>query len=125
MIISSYRVIQPDDTPVGAVLWKMARTGHGGRFRAERLVSALEAFVQRHTQSSCRVAPEAGGPVEVFLEPPRYVLNHLPDAAALLRVDHGKKTIELIHIFMDYGGSGERAQWKEALALTQDALTNA
>jgi hypothetical protein len=39
-------------------------------FRAEGLVSALEAFVQRDTQASCRVMPDAGGEIEVFMEPP-------------------------------------------------------
>jgi hypothetical protein len=118
MIISAYEVIQPDAAPVGAALRRMA---NADPFRAERLVGALEAFVQRDTQASFRVMPEAGGEVEIFLEPPRYVLKHMPDAAALVRVHHGRRTIELIHVFEDYGGAGEEAQWNEAQRLASAA----
>jgi hypothetical protein len=94
-------------------------------FRAERLVGALEAFAQRDTQDSFRVLPEAGGEVENFMEPPRYVMKHMPDAAALVRVDHGKRTIELIHVYGDYGGAGGVGQWNEAQRLARAALDDA
>jgi hypothetical protein len=119
MIIRSYEVIQPDAGPVGAALREMARADP---FRAERLVGALEDFVQRDTQFSFRVMPEAEGEIEIFMEPPRWVLMHMPDAAALVRVDHGKRTIELIHLVEDYGGSGEPAQWSEAQRWAYAAL---
>jgi hypothetical protein len=122
MMLVAYKVIEPDATPVGAVLRHMA---NAAPFRAERLVSALEAFVQRDTQASCRVVAEAGGEIEVFIEPPRYVLKHMADAAALVRVDHRKRTIELVHVFDDYGGAGEAAQWDEAQRLAGAALDDA
>ena len=59
------------------------------------------------------------------MEPPRYVLKHMPDAAALVRVDHGKRTIELIHLFVDYGGVGEAGQWSEAQRLARATLDDA
>jgi hypothetical protein len=119
MIIGAYEVIQPDATPVGGVLRRMAIADP---FRTERPVGALEEFVQRDTQASFRVMPEAGGEAEIFMEPPRYVLKHMPDAAALVRVDHGRRTIELIHVFEDYGGAGEAAQWNEAQRWARAAL---
>jgi hypothetical protein len=122
MLISVYSVIQPDAGPIGAVLRKLARADP---YRAERLVGALEAFVQRDTQDSFPVLPEAGGEVEIFMEPPRYVLKHMPDAAALVRVDHRSRTIELIHIVEDYGGAGEVGQWNEAQRLASAALDDA
>jgi hypothetical protein len=53
------------------------------------------------------------------------VLKHLPDAAALIRVDHRKRTIELVHLFDEYGGVGEAAQWDEAQRLAGAALDDA
>lgn len=121
MLIDAYRVVQPDAGPVSAVLRHMARADP---FRAERLVGALEAFVQRDTRASFRVLPEAGGDIEIFMEPPRYVLRHMPDAVALLRVDHRKRTIELVHVIEDYGGAGEAAQWSEAQRVARAVLSD-
>jgi hypothetical protein len=49
----------------------------------------------------------------------------MPDAAALVRVDHGRRIIELIHVFEDYGGAGEAAQWNEAQRWARAALPDA
>ncbi len=86
---------------------------HGGR--AERLVGALEAFVTRNTAYSDLVAPaqrEPRGDVEVFCVPSRSVLAEMPDAAALVCVDHRRRTVELISVVEAYGEPGSGSDWK-------------
>ena len=90
--------------------------------RIERLVSALEAFVDADTTSAFRVAPELhGGPVEVFAVPPPTDLARLPDALALVRVDHPRRTLDLVAVFREVGGRD--GLWQQITEAAQAALT--
>jgi len=92
-------------------------------FRAARLTTALEEFVLNDTEFAFCVLPEKKqGSVEVYMIPPRYVVMHIPDAAALVRVDHTNRTIELVEMFEDYGGFGEEKQWQDLSAAAQRHL---
>lgn len=119
MIIEEYEVVWSDRSEAGKAIKEMARKS---TWRASRLFSALEDFVVTKTRFSCRAAPDAESAVEVYLVPPRYVLAHLPDAAALVKVGHGMQKIELVHVFQEYGGAGEKAQWRAAQSLALSAL---
>ncbi|MCB2102625.1 MAG: hypothetical protein KDE22_17235 [Rhodobacterales bacterium] len=91
--------------------------------RAERLIESLEAFVARNTDQSSRVVPDSSGPVEIYLEPPLWVLHGHPDAAALVRVDHLTQRITLVHVLEEYGGPGaDTAQWARLRHLAEAAL---
>lgn len=104
MNISEYAFVDPEATPAGRALDVLARRPGG---RANRLVAALEAFALENTVYADRVAPPHGAPrggVEVFCVPPRGLLACMPDAAALVRVDHGRRTVELVEVIEHYGG---------------------
>lgn len=104
MNISEYAFLDPEATPAGRALALMARRPGG---RANRLVAALEAFALENTVYADRVTPPRGAPrgmVEVFCVPPRSLLADMPDAAALVRVDHARRTVELMEVIEHYGG---------------------
>lgn len=46
----------------------------------------------------------------------------LPDAAALVRVDHGRRRIEIVHVRQDYGGYNESDQWAEITEVARQIL---
>jgi hypothetical protein len=78
--------------------------------QASRLVDWLENSVVNEASRELCVK---NGDVEICLVPPRFVLVNLPDAAALIRIDHAAKTIEIVTIIELYGGRNEPAEWLE------------
>jgi hypothetical protein len=116
MSISSYEFIEPAMGVLGDAFREWAWREPG---RAARLVYALEAFQGRDLGLSCLVAENDDGSRQIYLEPPRFVLANVPDAACLIRVDHGAGEFEIAHILEDYGGVGEREQWAAAVAIGQ------
>ena len=119
MRIHEYQVIDRTDTEAAEQLKELANSHP---HRAARLMDVLEEFVQMDTNSSYRVNSDARGTVEIYIVPPRYVLRHLPDAAALVRVSHTRREIELVEVMEEYGGFDEDDQWKEIIILAEKAL---
>lgn len=107
MMINDYELINPQDTEAGD---QLKRLGHAHPLAAERMVRALEAFAGADTGLAGKVIER--GDVEIYLVPPRYVLVHVPDAAALIRVNHATRQIDIVEIFEEYGGYDEPAQWQ-------------
>jgi hypothetical protein len=120
MSFKEYALVEPDaDSLIGKLLTKMASAEP---YRAGRLVTALEEFIWNGMESGYRVVPEEGeGAVEIYIVPPRYVLA-VPDAAALLRVDHIGLRIEIIRVIEEYGGPSEQSQWMEIRRIARDVL---
>jgi hypothetical protein len=87
---------------------------------ASRLVTAMEDFVLSDGAAGTSMAVSANGSREVFLVPPRYVINHIPDAAGLLRVDHAKQRIEPIAIYDQCGGP--TCNWSDIQQAAQAAI---
>jgi hypothetical protein len=106
MKINDYEVIDPRGSEAGE---QLMRLGHEHPFATERLVRALEEFVRTDTDLSCRVGDP--GDIETYLVPSRYVLAHVPDCAALVRVNHASRKIDIVEIIDEYGGYDEPAQW--------------
>jgi hypothetical protein len=119
MSLSAYSMLDPSG-PVCGVLRKMASEQP---YRASRLVTALEEFVWNGGESGSRVLPEGEEhQAEIYLVPPRFVLSNIPDAAALLRVDHVASMITIILVIENYGGPGEGRQWAEIKRIANQAL---
>jgi len=112
MSVKEYEFIDPFDGPFGKVLRRWFRLHPIG---AARLISALDDFVERGCSLSCIATAKNGEGREIYLEPPRYVLASLPDAAWLIRVNHAKRTIEVVHLLELYGGVGEAQQWDQVV----------
>jgi hypothetical protein len=108
MRINDYDFINPEGTEAGESLTQL---GRDHIFTAERLMRALEQFALTDTDFACKVLE--GAEIEVYLVPPRGVLAHVPDSAALIRVDHESERIEIIEIYEEYGGYDEPAQWMQ------------
>jgi hypothetical protein len=117
MRINDYEFMNPQDTAAGD---QLTRLGRAHPLAAERAVRALEKFAGTDTGLACKVI-EAGD-VEVYLVPPRWVLVHIPDSAALIRVNHASKQIDIVEILEDYGGIDEPAQWEQAKELALAAM---
>lgn len=90
--------------------------------KAERLLGALEEFHRRDTAHATLVADDKTKNQEVYLVPNRSRLKNVPDAAALVLTDHENETIELAGLYENYGGSGEPAEWTQALSDAQEVL---
>jgi hypothetical protein len=105
MNVNSYTFIDPEGTEAGAQFKKL---GSARPFAADRLVQALEDFARTDTDLSCKIA---GSRIEIYLVPPRTVLAHVPDAAALVRVNHERQEIDVVRIVAPYGGYDEAKQW--------------
>lgn len=118
MSFREYEVVDDPAGRAGRQLDKLARTAP---WSASRLLTAVEDFIRDGLLGGDRLAGAAGGAVEVYLVPPRFVLAHLPDAAALIRVDHAGKRIEFVRIIASCGGPGE-TQWAEIEAMAEAAL---
>lgn len=106
MRVNDYRLIDPRTTGVGEEFRAFARVHP---FAAERLWRCLEDFVQADTEHSCKILERNG---EFYLVPPRFVLAHVPDAAAVIRVIHRTRQLEIVEIISEYGGYDEPAQWE-------------
>jgi hypothetical protein len=120
MRINDYELIDPHGSEAGDQLKRLVNEHP---FAAERLVRALEEFVRTDTDFSSRILERAD--VEIYLVPQRYVLLHLPDPAAVVRVDHANATIDIVTIVNLYGGPDEPAQWQEAQEIALAAATHA
>jgi hypothetical protein len=71
--------------------------------------------------SGTRMATSSNCNEEVYLAPPSYVLSHIPDAAALIHLDHPKKRIEFVEIiYPNCGGAGY--DWNPILAAARTAI---
>jgi hypothetical protein len=116
MSIDSYTFIEPTRGVLGDGFRQWAFREPG---RAARVVRALDEFQERDLGLSCLVTENEDGSRQIYLEPPRFVLANVPDAACLVRVDHGAREFEIVHILEDYGGVGEREQWAAAVAIGQ------
>lgn len=119
MKINDYEVEDPKGSPAGRQLEDLT---HAHPFRTERLVQSLEDFVRNDTTNACHVAGSASAATEVFLVPPRFVLAHVPDAAALVRVSHERAEIEIVEIIIEYGGYNEQAQWERVKKLALEII---
>lgn len=97
----------------------VAEWAHGSPFRSNRLITALEEFVCGGPATL--VARSSGASVEVYLAPPRIVLRGVPDAAALLLVDHAARTLELIEIIDDYVETDEQ-DWIDICGRAERAI---
>ena len=100
MKLSDYRWEDPELQDEGGRALRALDNPH----RIARLVRALEAFLEADSDTAFRIAPELhGGPVEVFAVPPPADLARLPDALALVRVDHRARILSLVAVFRDVG----------------------
>ena len=102
MNISEYEVLHADlSNAAGKQLARMAHS-RKERKRAAWVIERMEQFIAGGADSGERVAPELGaGRIEVYAAPPLPDLAKPPGALALLRVDHDKRTIELIAVVVD------------------------
>jgi hypothetical protein len=113
MRINDYALIDPKGSEAGKQLSKLA-SDHP--IRAARLVDCLEAFVVADTDLAHGISE---GQTVFYLVPPRFVLASIPDAAALVRVDHAKRRVEIVQIIEEYGGVQERVQWAEIVVVAR------
>jgi len=116
MRIDDYDPMNPLDSAVGDRIRTLARDRP---LAAERLLRALEEFVGRDTGIASKVLEHEDN--EIYLVPPRFVLAHVPDIAAPVRVNHASRLIDIVEIIEEYGGYDEPDQWKE---LEELALRN-
>lgn len=94
--------------------------------RLAKCCNAIDAFVLDVYTPGYRVAPPTPGirdqpdlsaSVEVYLVP------HLFEGpAALLRVDHVRRTITYVAVYSNYDGDDHAAQWQRILDLARSAL---
>jgi hypothetical protein len=104
MSLKEYDVLDDPATAAGKQLEHMSNVYPA---RASRLVIAIEDFIEDDGASGEQMAAGSSQPSEeVYLVPPTYVLNHLPDAAGLIYVDHAARRIEFIEFFDTCGGPG-------------------
>jgi hypothetical protein len=120
MRTDDYEVIDPQGSEAGDQLKRLV---HEHPFATERLVRALEEFVRTDTDLSSRIVERAD--IEIYLVPQRYVLRHLPDLAAVVRVDHANTQIDIVTIIDVYGGQDEPAQWQAVQEIALAAATAA
>lgn len=76
--------------------------------KASRLLTAVDDCVDFDGASGERMAAGSGNPTneEVYLVPHSYVLASIPDAAALIHIDHTTQRIEFVEIYDTCGGPG-------------------
>jgi hypothetical protein len=120
MSFKEYTLIEPEpESPISVVLRNMALFEP---YKASRLVSALEEFVWNGVDVGYRVSPEeSGGKTEVYIVPQKLLFG-IPDASALLLVDHAYSRIEIISVIELFSGPGESEQWREIKRLSDKAL---
>lgn len=105
MRINDYALEEPENVTRQLTKWA---TDHP--FRAARLLDCLEAFLAADTDLAEGISE---GPAVFYLVPPRFVLASMPDAAALVRVHHTRRRVEIVEIIEEYGGVEEKVQWAE------------
>jgi hypothetical protein len=89
-------------------------------YRCARLVTALEDFIERGAEFGTLVAGK--GELAVYLTPPRAVLRGVPDAAALVLVDHQTRFLEIIEVVEEYGGADGR-MWDDLVSRAEQCLS--
>lgn len=95
------------DDPASAAGRQLEQMSNVSPVKASRLITAIEDFIEDDGASGEQMAVGSGRPPEeIYLVPPSYVLNHLPDAAGLLHVDHAARCIDFIEFFATCGGPG-------------------
>jgi len=70
-------------------------------------VTALEQFIVAGPDAGAIVGRSRDDRRQAFLVPPRAMLPQLPDACALVIVDHGDRTISLERLFDGDDASGD------------------
>jgi hypothetical protein len=108
MSISEYDLVYPLSGRIGDRFTAWA-TSHA--MAAARLVGSLDDFAATGGAAATCAAAGAGGTPEIYLVPPRHILAAVPDAAFLVRVDHGGRSLEIVELLPVYGGAGEGREW--------------
>ena len=90
-------------------------------FRVNRLITALEAFVCGGPATRAAPLDPLDAEIEVYLTPPRHVLRAVPDAGALILVDHTKKIVRLVEVIEDYVEFDEQV-WPDLVGRAHGAL---
>ncbi len=88
-------------------------------YKTARLVSSLEDFVRDGPAEL--VVKHAVRGREVYLVPPRLALLTVPDAAAVVLVDHDTQTLDIVQIIDTYNGASAR-QWQGVVAADQAVI---
>jgi hypothetical protein len=112
MTIKEYTFIEPQ----GPFEKEFGRWIREHPIAAERLLAALEALVRRDLELSCLATPPDPTGSEIYLVPSAQSLAVVAGPACLVRFDHGFRTWEMVHLIEDYGGAGERQQWRTICA---------
>jgi hypothetical protein len=118
MPLKEYDVVDDPLSGAGQQLTAMAK-----RYpqKTSRLLDAVDEFIDDDGLSGTRMATSSNRDEEVYLAPPASVLSHIPDAAALIHLDHPRKRIECVEIFYpDCGGPGY--DWNPILAAARTAI---
>jgi hypothetical protein len=100
---------------------KIRELVNGIGLRANRMIDALEKFICIGDDLGTEVMrqPRTGRREQaVFLTPSREALRGEPDAAALLLIDYRAQTLQLVHIYEEYGGS-DGPQWPDVVSRAQ------
>jgi hypothetical protein len=105
MKLNDYKVVDPGAAGTSQAGQQLGKLANDNPFRAARLVDCLERFVATDTDVADRIIVE--GQIEIYVVPPRFVLVHVPDAAALIRVNHARKQVDVVQIIEEYDGT----QW--------------
>jgi hypothetical protein len=91
----------------------LVRGGVRSWWRASRLTTALEDFeraLHGGAHAVYTVAVAADEMSEVCFVPPRYLLRDMPDAAALVRVDHVARTLVVMEVYDEYPPGSDREE---------------
>ena len=121
MRISDYSFIDPGEDTEAAEQFQRLESNH--HWRAARLITLLEEFVAKDTNSAHRIIVK--GQIEIYFIPPLYVLVRVSDAAALVRVDHGRKQVEIVQVIEEYGAGVHEVDDRDVLATPLDGVKDA
>jgi hypothetical protein len=112
MIVKEYSFIEPQ----GAFGKEFGQWIRKHPIAAERLLTALETLVRRDLEFACLATATDPGGIEIYLVPSAQSLSVVAGPAFLVRFDHGFRTYEMVDLIDDYGGVGERQQWRAICA---------
>jgi hypothetical protein len=120
MSLLEYEMPLPD--PLGPIGRAWAKMAHDEPIRTGRLISALEEFLRADSHTNYRVLQDLDKRIDFCIVPPRYVLRGVPDAAVLVRIDHGATKIDIIQVIGEYGGFGESGQWQQIIKTASETI---
>ncbi len=105
MSYKDYEVVDDPGSPAGQQFGGLANAQPN---KASRLLTEVVDCVDSDGASGERMATGSGNPIkeEVYLVPHSYLLASIPDAAALIRIDHTTQKIEFVEIYDMCGGPG-------------------